>query len=149
MGNIRLKVRIPSGVTEGQQIRLAGQGSPGQHGGRSGDLYLEVVLEPRRLFRAEGKDVHLTLPIAPWEAALGAVVPVPTLGGPINLRIPAGSQSGRKMRLKGRGLPGRPAGDEYVVLEVRIPEASTEQARRLYRQMQEELAFNPRADLGV
>lgn len=144
-----LKVRIPPGVTEGQQIRLAGQGSPGQHGGRNGDLYLEVALEPHRLFRSEGKDVHLTLPIAPWEAALGAVVPVPTLGGPVNLRIPAGSQSGRKMRLKGRGLPGNPAGDEYVVLEIRIPEANTEPARRLYRQMQEELAFNPRASLGV
>jgi len=144
-----LKVRIPPGVTQGQQIRLAGQGSPGLHGGRSGDLYLEVVLEPHPVFRTEGKDVHLALPIAPWEAALGAVVPVPTLGGPVNLRIPAGSQSGRKLRLKGRGLPGNPAGDEYVVLEIRIPEANTEQARRLYRQMQEELAFNPRAALGV
>jgi len=143
------KVRIPAGVTHGQQIRLAGQGSPGQHGGRSGDLYLEVMLEPHRLFRAEGKDIHLVLPIAPWEAALGAAVAVPTLGGPVNLQIPAGSQSGRKLRLKGRGLPGNPAGDEYVILEIRVPEANTERARRLYRQMQEELAFNPRASLGV
>jgi curved DNA-binding protein len=144
-----LKVRIPAGATEGRRIRLAGQGGRGREGHPNGDLYLEVELLPHRFFRAEGRDVYLELPVAPWEAALGATVPVPTLGGTVNLRIPAGSQSGNKLRLKGRGLPGRPPGDEYVVLQVRVPEASGEAARRLYREMAEQLAFNPRAELGV
>jgi curved DNA-binding protein len=144
-----LKVRIPAGATEGRRIRLAGQGGRGREGHPNGDLYLEVELLPHRFFRAEGRDVYLELPVAPWEAALGANVPVPTLGGTVNLRVPAGSQSGNKLRLKGRGLPGKPPGDEYVVLQVRVPEASGEAARRLYQEMAEQLAFNPRAELGV
>ena len=118
-------------------------------GGDAGDLYLEVDLRDHPLYRVDGTDVYLDLPVAPWEAAVGATVPVPTRGGTVNLRIPAGSQSGNKLRLKGRGLPGRPPGDEYVVLQVRVPEASGEAARRLYREMAEQLAFNPRAELGV
>ena len=105
-----LKVKIPKGVQEGQQIRLAGQGRAGP-GGRAGDLYLAVELTPHPLFRAEGRDIHMNLPIAPWEAALGATVKAPTLGGKVDLKIPAGSQSGRKLRLKSKGLGGAQAGD--------------------------------------
>lgn len=144
-----INVRIPAGVSQGQQIRLSGQGAPGAHGGKAGDLYLEVDIAPHPHFAPEGKDIHLRLPIAPWEAALGATVPVPTLGGPVNLKVPAGSHSGRRMRLKGRGLPGEPPGDEIVTLEIAIPPADTEEARRLYQHMAEKLHFNPRADLGV
>jgi curved DNA-binding protein len=144
-----LNVRIPAGVTEGQRIRLAGQGAPGAGGGTTGDLYLEVAFNPHPVFRAEGRDVHLELPITPWEAALGRTVPVPTLGGRVELRIPAGSQSGRKLRLKGRGLPGKPAGDQIVTLSIVVPAAHTEQARSLYERMERELPMNPRAQLGV
>jgi curved DNA-binding protein len=144
-----LNVRIPAGVTQGRQIRLSGQGAPGVHGGAAGDLYLEIELNPHTHFTPDGKDIHLRLPIAPWEAALGATVQVPTLGGAVNLKIPPGSQSGRRMRLKGRGLPGEPAGDEIVVLEIVAPPAETEEARRAYKHMAEVLHFNPRAGLGV
>lgn len=144
-----LRVRIPAGVQPGQQIRLAGQGGPGLGGGRRGDLYLKLELAPHRLFRLEQKDIHLDLPIAPWEAALGTAVQVPTLRGPVELRIPAGSQSGRKLRLKGRGLPGEPPGDQYVILKIVTPAASTEAARAFYERMAQELPMNPRANLGV
>jgi len=144
-----LNVRIPPGVTQGRQIRLSGQGAPGVHGGPAGNLYLEVDIRPHRHFTADGKDIQLRLPIAPWEAALGATIPVPTLGGAVNLKIPAGSQTGKRMRLKGRGLPGDPPGDEMVVLEIVVPPAKTEEARRLFEHMAEQLHFNPRAELGV
>lgn len=144
-----LNVRIPAGVTQGRQIRLAGQGGPGIHGGSAGDLYLEVEIQPHRHFTPDGRDILLRLPIAPWEAALGATVQVPTLGGTVNLKIPAGSQSGQRLRLKGRGLPGDPPGDELVILEIVTPPANTEEARRVYQHMAEQLRFNPRAELGV
>jgi curved DNA-binding protein len=144
-----LNVKIPAGVTQGRQIRLSGQGAPGIHGGEPGDLYLEVQISPHRHFTPDGKDIHLRLPIAPWEAALGASVQVPTLGGAVNLKIPAGSQSGQRLRLKGRGLPGDPPGDELVVLEIVAPPATTEEAKRAYRHLAEQLSFDPRADLGV
>ncbi|NEX18844.1 DnaJ domain-containing protein [Thiorhodococcus mannitoliphagus] len=144
-----LNVRIPAGVTQGRQIRLTGQGSPGRHSGPAGDLYLEIDLEPHAHFTPEGKDIQLRLPIAPWEAALGATIRVPTLGGSVSVKVPSGSQSGKKLRLKGRGLPGSPAGDEIVVLEIVAPPANTETAREFYRQMAEKLAFNPRAHLGI
>lgn len=144
-----LNVRIPAGVTQGRQIRLAGQGGPGIHGGPAGDLYLEIEIRPHTHFIPDGRDIHLRLPVAPWEAALGATVQVPTLGGAVNLKIPAGSQTGRRLRLKGRGLPGDPPGDELVVLEIVTPPAHTEEAKRLYRHMAEQLRFNPRAELGV
>jgi curved DNA-binding protein len=143
-----LKVRIPPGVTRGQQIRLAGQGSPGVGGGERGDLYLEVDILPHRLFQLDHRDVLMNLPVAPWEAALGAKVPVPTLSGPVDLTVPAGSQSGRKLRLRGRGLPGQPAGDQYVVLQIVTPPADTPAARALYERMARELAFDPREGLG-
>lgn len=145
----KLKVRIPAGVAQGQKIRLAGQGSAGRNGGPAGDLYLEVELQPHPLFRVEGKDVFLDLPVAPWEAALGATIPVRTLQGPVQMKVPAGSQSGRKFRLKGRGLPGNPPGDFYALLQIHTPAATTEEARTFYRNMALEMAFNPRDNLGM
>ncbi|MFO7277685.1 MAG: DnaJ C-terminal domain-containing protein [Pseudomonadota bacterium] len=142
-----VRVSIPAGVTDGQHLRLAGQGEPAIGGGRAGDLYLEVHIRPHRLYQVDGRDVTLTLPVAPWEAALGATVTVPTLGGPVEMRIPAGAQSGQKLRLRGRGLPGQPPGDQYVLLKVVLPPADTPRARELYAQMQRELGFDPRADL--
>lgn len=144
-----LNVRIPKGITEGQRIRLAGQGGPGPGGGPAGDLYLEVYFRPHPYFHAEKRDIFLDLPIAPWEAALGQTVPVPTLGGTVELRIPPGSQTGRKLRLKGRGLPGNPPGDQYAVLKIVTPAAHTDAARAFYERMARELPMNPRADLGV
>ncbi|MBC7982399.1 MAG: DnaJ domain-containing protein [Candidatus Obscuribacterales bacterium] len=144
-----LKVTIPSGVVEGQQIRLAGQGSAGMGRGRAGDLYLEVAFKKDPLFQTEGRDVSLTLPIAPWEAALGATVQIPTLGGAVDLRVPAAAESGQRLRLKGRGLPnpnGAP-GDQYVVFKIVAPPANTPRSRELYEQMKNELAFDPRADM--
>ena len=144
-----LRVNIPAGVTEGKRIRLAGQGSAGMGGGPAGDLYLEVSFQPHRLFHVDGRDVTLTLPVAPWEAALGATVPTPTLGGPVDLRIPPGAKAGQRMRLKGRGLPGSPPGDQYVVLKVVLPSADTAKAKELYEQMKRDLPFDPRAELGT
>lgn len=142
-----LKITIPQGIVEGQRIRLAGQGSPGHGGGPSGDLYLEVRFRKHKLFQVEGRDVTLTLPVAPWEAALGATVPTPTLAGPVDLRIPANAKAGQRMRLKGRGLPGATTGDQYVVLKIVLPPADTPQARELYERMQRELPFDPREEL--
>jgi curved DNA-binding protein len=142
-----LKVTIPAGIVEGQRIRLSGQGSPGHGGGPAGDLYLEVRFRKHRLFQADGRDITLTLPVAPWEAALGATVPTPTLAGPVDLRIPANAKAGQKMRLKGRGLPGPTPGDQYVVLKIVLPPADSAQAREFYEQMQRELSFDPRAEL--
>ncbi|HEC18706.1 MAG TPA: J domain-containing protein [Gammaproteobacteria bacterium] len=144
-----LNVRIPKGIRPGQHIRLAGQGGQGMGGGPAGDLFLEVEFRPHRWYRVEGADLYLDLPVTPWEAALGATVKVPTPKGPVDLKIPAGSSSGKKLRLKGRGLPGKSPGDLYVVLEVALPPADTEDAKRLYKEMQEKMSFNPRAHLGV
>ena len=140
-----LRVTIPVGVTDGQQIRLAGQGSPGIGGGPAGDLFLEVNLRPHARFKAEGRDVTLTLPVAPWEAALGETVAVPTLGGPVDMKLPAGARSGQKLRLRGRGLPGASPGDQFVVLEIVLPPDSP-RAREFFEQMKRELPFDPRAE---
>lgn len=140
-----LDVRIPTGVRDGQLIRLAGQGSPGLGGGQPGDLYLEVHFKPHPRYRVEGRDVYATLPLAPWEAALGASVKARLPDGVVEVRIPEGSQAGRKLRLKGRGIPGTPPGDLYLVMEVVLPPASNPKARALYETMARELAFNPRA----
>jgi len=147
--NRTLKVKIPRGIKEGQQIRLTGQGSPGMGRGVKGDLYLEIHFKPHRLYRAEGRDLHMQLPVAPWEAALGATVKAPTPVGNVDLKIPAGSNSGSKLRLKGRGIPGNPVGDIYVTLSVVVPPADSEQARLLYKEMANKLAFNPRIKMGV
>jgi len=144
-----LNVTIPKGVREGQHIRLAGQGSPGMGKGPAGDLYLEVRFAPDPVFRVEGKDITIDLPVAPWEAALGASVKAPTPQGPVMLKIPPGSIKGRTMRLKGRGIPGSPPGDLHAVLKIVLPPADTEKAKEVYRQMERELPFNPRAGLGV
>jgi curved DNA-binding protein len=142
-----LKVTIPKGVIEGQQIRLAGQGSPGVGGGPAGDLFLEITLRPHRLFKVDGRDITVNLPIAPWEAALGATVQTPTLAGPVDLRVPAGAKSGQRLRLKGRGLPATTPGDQYVELRIVTPPAATPEAKAFYEKMQQELPFDPRAEL--
>jgi curved DNA-binding protein len=144
-----LKVAIPKGIRQGQQIRLTGQGAKGRGSGRAGDLYLEVEFKPHRFYRVEGADVHLELPVAPWEAALGARVKVPTPTGTIDLTIPPNSQAGKKLRLKGRGLPSKTPGDLYVVLQLVLPSASDANAREIYQRMREEVEFNPRATLEV
>jgi curved DNA-binding protein len=144
-----LNVKIPKGVKEGQRIRLAGQGAPGMGEGPAGDLYLEINFKPHPLYRVEGRDLYLDLPVAPWEAALGATVKTPTPAGPVDLKIPAGTRSGQKLRLKGRGIPGTPPGDIYVIPQIVLPPASTEAAKNRYREMEKELAFNPRSKLGV
>lgn len=142
-----LKVRIPRGIRRGQQIRLAGQGGAGQGGGEAGDLYLEVDFRLRGNCHVEGADVYLDLPLAPWEAALGATVKVPTPAGAIDLKIPPGSQPGKKLRLKGRGIPASPAGDLYVVLQLVLPRAETEQQRKIYEEMKKQFSFNPRTGM--
>ncbi|HLF67208.1 MAG TPA: DnaJ C-terminal domain-containing protein, partial [Gammaproteobacteria bacterium] len=144
-----LNVKIPSGVTQGQQIRLRDQGAPGFGGGPPGDLYLEIELERNALFSAEGKNIYLTVPITPWEAALGATIQLPTLGGTISAKIPANSQSGQQLRLKGRGLPGAPAGDQFAILKIVTPQAVTTEQKALYENMAKVMAFNPREQLGV
>jgi len=147
--NRTLSVRIPKGIRPGQQIRLAGQGGPGLGGAESGDLYLEVEFTRHPLYRVDGADVYLDLPVTPWEAALGANIKVPTPAGNIDLKIPANSMQGRKLRVKGRGLTGKQPGDLYVVLQLTLPPADSDTARNLYKQMQEQLDFNPRAAMGV
>ena len=139
-----LEVKIPPGMTEGRQIRLAGKGGPGP---TAGDLYLEIRHAPHRWFEADGRDIHLTLPIAPWEAALGEKVSVPTLAGRVEMNIRAGAASGQRLRLKGKGLPGQPSGDQYVTLKIVVPEAKTEQQRKVFEAERDGFDFNPRQHL--
>jgi curved DNA-binding protein len=139
-----LNVRIPKGVHEGQVLRLTGQGSPGMGDGPAGDLYLEIHFKPHPRYRVEGRDVYATLRVAPWEAALGASVKAALPDGSVEVKVPEGSQSGRNLRLKGRGIPGVPTGDLYLVLEVVLPPADTPRARELYQTMARDLAFDPR-----
>lgn len=139
-----LRVRIPAGVTNGQRIRLSGQGGTGHNGGPNGDLFLEVHIAPHKRYTVEEKNITLQLPITPWEAALGATIEVPTLFGNVNLKIPASSQTGTKMRLKGRGLPGKIPGDLFVVLTVYVPEANTAEQKLFYENMAKEFPGNPR-----
>ena len=143
-----LRVQIPRGVREGQRLRLAGQGTPGPDG-HSGDLYLEIQFRPHAWYRVVDKDLYLTLPVAPWEAALGGQVAAPTPGGTVEVNVPAGSQTGRKLRLKGRGLPAAEPGDLYIELKVVLPPADNPKAVELYKRMASELRFNPRLHLGV
>jgi len=143
-----LNVRIPRGIQQGQHIRLAGQGEPGQDG-RAGDLFLEVQFAPHRLYRPEQRDLHMDLPVAPWEAALGATVTVPTPAGPVELKIPAGSKTGSRLRLRGRGLPSNPPGDLYAALQVVLPPSDSEAARQAYRDFAAAVPFDPRAGLGA
>ena len=148
-----LKVNIPKGIKQGQHIRLAGQGNPGMGQGAAGDLYLEIEFNPHSIYRVEGRDVYLDLPVAPWEAALGASVKAPTPGGVVDLKIKPGSANGAKMRLKGRGIPASSAnnspGDLYVILNVALPPADSAEEKAAYEKMRQTFNFNPRAKLGV
>lgn len=139
---------IPKGIRAGQHIRLAAQGAPGMGRGSPGDLYLDVEFLPHVLYRADKHDIYMDLPLSPWEAALGAEVEAPTPTGRVEVKIPPGSATGRKLRLKGRGLPGKLAGDFYFVLQVVLPAAESEAAKKAYEDMAAAFkAFNPRAAL--
>jgi curved DNA-binding protein len=140
-----LKVNIPSGAVQGQQLRLAHQGNPGIGSGPAGDLYLEIEIERHPLFSLKDRDIYLTLPVTPWEAALGAEIKIPTLGGKVGLKLSPGSHSGQMLRLKGRGMPGKPhVGDQYAILQIDIPLAKTEDDKELYKKMSQIMPFNPR-----
>lgn len=143
-----LNVKIPKGITAGQRIRLGKQGGAGSGGGEAGDLYLEIEFRPHPLYRVDGRDLYLDVPVAPWEAALGETIRIPTPAGAVQLKIPAGSGSGKKLRLKERGLPASPPGDLYAVLKMVTPPADNNKARELYEKMRQELPFNPRAGMG-
>jgi curved DNA-binding protein len=144
-----LNIKIPKGIRKGQSIRLPNQGNPGFNGGEAGDLYLEIEFNPHPLYSLEGRDVSLKLPIAPWEAALGTKVKVPTPAGEVEMKIPANSSSGKRLRLKGRGLPSQEPGDFYVTLEIVLPNQLSDTEKALYESLQQAAAnFNPRASLG-
>jgi curved DNA-binding protein len=144
-----LKVKIPAGVIEGERIRLKGQGAPGIGDAPAGDLYLQIRFAEHPDYIVEGKTLLLTLPVTPWEAALGCKLAVPTLDGTINLTVPANSQNGKRLRLKGRGLgKADHRGDLYVVLRVTMPETSSEDDKALWRQLGEQSSFNPREKWG-
>ena len=140
-----LDINIPKGIRAGQHVRLAGQGGPGLGNGPAGDLFLEIVFAPNPRFRADGRDVYVDLPLAPWEAVLGASVAAATPDGEVELTIPPGSLAGRKLRLKGKGIPGNPAGDLYVVLTIALPPAGDAKARGAYQAFAAAFEFNPRA----
>jgi curved DNA-binding protein len=144
-----LSVQVPKGILSGQTIRLAGQGAAAGPSGSPGDLFIEVEFQPHSLYRVDGRDLYLDLPVAPWEAALGAGVKTPTPGGPVDLKIPAGSHAGTKLRLKGRGIPAATPGDLYVVLQIALPAANDEKSKAAYRAFADALRFDPRANLGV
>ncbi|WP_293775881.1 DnaJ C-terminal domain-containing protein [uncultured Oxalicibacterium sp.] len=142
-----LRVTIPKGVRAGQNLRLSGQGGPGFNGGKVGDLYLEIAFRSHARYRVDGRDVYLNLPLAPWEAALGASIGVDTPDGKVEVTIPSNSAAGRKLRLKGRGIPGKSPGDLYVVLNIVLPPAHSEADKQAYRTWQAAFDFNPRAAL--
>ena len=145
------KARIPRGATEGQRLRLPGKGGKGWNGGPDGDLYLNIALRPHPLFRADGHDLYLDLPVAPWEAALGTAVEVPTLGGPVKLRVPPGTAAGRRLRLAGRGLPTPRggAGDLYAIVQVVVPTVLDEREKQLFEQLAAASRFEPRSHFGT
>ncbi|MFZ9034971.1 MAG: DnaJ C-terminal domain-containing protein [Francisellaceae bacterium] len=142
--NKRLKVKIPKGIGNHKQIRLKGQGGAGYGGGENGDLYIEVAIESSKQFKVVGDDIYSHIPIAPWEAALGAEIQIALPQGKAKLKIPAHTQSGKQMRMKGKGFVG---GDFYVVLNVILPPAVTEKQKAFYENMAKEMAFDPRKDL--
>lgn len=144
-----ISVKISKGVIQGTKMRLRGQGHPGITAESNGDLYLEVELAPHHLYRVDGHDLFLDVPITPWEATLGAQVEVPTLGGKVTATIPANAQNGQKLRLKGRGLPGETPGDQYLTLNIALPPTSSDKAKDLYRELAKESTFNPRVALGA
>src|SRR5690242_3040119 len=141
-----LTARIPKGATDGQRLRLRGKGGAGANGGPAGDLYLAIVLEPHALYRVRGHDLEIEVPIAPWEAALGAEVDVPTLDGRVTMKVPAGAKGSQKLRLAGKGLPkpGGGAGDLYAALDIVVPATLTDREKKLYEELRETSKFNPR-----
>lgn len=145
-----LAVTVPAGVTEGQRLRLRGKGGPGRHGGPAGDIYLHITLAPHPLFRVDGHDLFLDLALAPWEAALGAEIEIPTLDGRVLLTVPHGTQSGRKLRLRGRGLAnghgGR--GDLYAVARIDVPARLSPRERELFEELARESRFDPRTTIA-
>jgi curved DNA-binding protein len=144
----KLDVSIPKGIKAGQNLRLAGQGGPGMGAGGSGDLYLEIDFHPNPIYRVDGKDVYLDLPLAPWEAALGTAVNIPTpAGSTLELTIPAGTATGRKMRLKGKGIPSKEAGDLYIVPSIVLPGAETDLQKEAYQALEKAFDFKPRTHL--
>ena len=144
----KLDVSIPKGIKAGQNLRLAGQGGPGMGTGGAGDLYLEIDFHTNPTYRVDGKDVYLDLPLAPWEAALGTTVNIPTpAGSTLELKIPAGTATGRKMRLKGKGIPSKEAGDLYVVPNIVLPSADTDAQKEAYQSLEKAFDFNPRTHL--
>ena len=144
----KLDVSIPKGIKAGQNLRLAGQGGPGMGSGAAGDLYLEIDFHPNPIYRVDGKDVYLDLPLAPWEAALGTTVNIPTpAGSTLELKIPAGTATGRKMRLKEKGIPSKEAGDLYVVPNIVLPSADTDAQKEAYQSLEKAFDFNPRTHL--
>jgi curved DNA-binding protein len=145
----QIDVAIPRGVREGQHLRLAGQGGQGEAGAPPGDLYLEIAFRADPHFRVDGRDVYMDVPVTPWEAALGAEVTVRTPDGEVQIKVPAGSDSGRKLRLKGKGLPGDPAGDLYVALRVKVPAPRSTAATDAYMALARAFAnFDPRSTTG-
>ena len=141
-----IKARIPKGATDGQRLRLRGQGGKGVNGGRDGDIYLNIALHPHPLFRPSGHDLYLDLPLAPWEAALGATVEVPTLDGAVNLKVPPGTAAGRKLRLAKKGMPkpGGGEGDLYAIVQIVNPTVLSDRERELFKQLAEVSRFDPR-----
>lgn len=143
------KVRIPKGAANDQRLRLAGKGGPGINGGKPGDLLIIMKLQPNPLYRVEGKNLYMDLPLTPWEAALGAKVQIPTLGGTVEMNIPAGTNAGKQLRLAKRGLPGPDGsmGDLFAVVKIEIPHTTSEREHELFKQLAAESTFNPRAHL--
>lgn len=145
-----VKAHVPKGATTGQRLRVPGKGGKGSNGGRDGDLYLDITLRPHPVFRVAGHDLYMDLPLAPWEAVLGASVEVPTPGGAVRLKVPAGAHAGQQFRLSGRGLP-KPrgsAGDLFAIVQIAVPDTMTEQERALYRQLSEVSGFDARAKMA-
>ncbi|MEU8828086.1 J domain-containing protein [Streptomyces sp. NPDC048636] len=145
-GQRTYEVDVPAGVTDGQRVRLAGQGGRGSGGAPAGDLYLRVRIQPHPRFRLDGRNIHVQLPVAPWEAALGATVPVPTPGGTAKVTVPAGSSSGRRLRLRGQGMPNpRGAdGDLYAEISVKVPPHPGDRERELFEKLAAASSFDPR-----
>jgi curved DNA-binding protein len=139
--------RIPRGATDGQRLRLRGKGAAGVNGGPPGDLYLQIALEPHPLYKVHGHDLEIEVPLAPWEAALGAEIEIPTLEGRVKMKVPGGSKAGQKLRLAAKGLPTPDggAGDLYAVLSIAVPGTLTEREKTLYEELRQASRFDPRA----
>ena len=146
----KIKVRVPKGVTDGQKLRVPGKGGKGMNGGRDGDLYLDIQVQTHPLYRVEGLDLYMDVPLAPWEAVLGASVELPTPAGRIALKVPSGTRAGQKLRLSGRGLsrPDGTSGHLYAVAQIVVPTVVDDAQRALFKQLADASTFNPRAHLA-